>query len=149
MIGCPVSGFVPSYTTYKIPARQRVNRHHRLRLIAGQVNALLGRHLELLLPVAVHIEHRVFRVVVQVRVLRGAHLLQRVGPNLHLVVQAELALNIPVKCRSSQPDHHNHYADVNNVAAVSARIAPRQQPDAGGQVAPRLARDDCRSAQKL
>ena len=65
MIGWPVSGFVPSYTTYKSQLGNGVNGHHGLRLLAGQVDALLGSHLELLLAVPVDVEQRVVGVVVE------------------------------------------------------------------------------------
>ena len=86
----------------------------------------------------VYVEQRVIGVVVQIRVLRKPDAHERVGPDRHLAVQAQLALNIAIEGRSSQADHNNHYADVNDVAAVAARIAARQEPHGHKKVATSL-----------
>jgi len=55
MMGCPVSGLVPS--TQRIdPADDGVDGDHGLRLLAGQVDAFFGRHLELFLAVLVDVQ---------------------------------------------------------------------------------------------
>ena len=63
-----------------------------------------------------------------IRVLREADALQRVGADEQLVVQPQFAFHVAIEGRAGQADHDDHHADVDDVAAVAARVAARQQP---------------------
>ena len=58
-------------------------------------------------------------------------------------------LLVAVEGRAGQPDHDDHHADVDDVAAVAARVAAGQQPDADEQIPAGLSGDDGGAAQEL
>ncbi len=123
--------------------------HHGLRLLAGVVDALFGQHLELLLAVLVDVQHGPFGVVVSVGVLGGADLLQGVGRDHELVVDGHLAFLIGVECRAGQPDDDNDHADVDDVAAVAAGVAPGEEVHGGKQILAGLTGNHARAAEEF
>ncbi len=52
--------------------------------------------------------------------------LQRVRANSQLVVQRQFLLHAAVEGRAGQANHYNHHADVNDIAAITPRVAPDQ-----------------------
>ncbi len=64
-------------------------------------------------------------------------------------MQAHFAFDAAIKRRAGKPDHDHHHADVNDVAAVPPRVAPRKQPRGREEIAARLFRYDAGAAQKL
>ncbi len=111
----------------QIPAGNGVDGDHGLGLLAGDVDAFLGCHLEELFAVLVDIEKRVLGVVVGVRILGEADTLEGVRADGQCAVQCEFAFFIAVEGRAAQTDDDDYDSDVNEVAAVAPGVAADQQ----------------------
>src|SRR5581483_11877107 len=85
----------------------------------------------------------------RVQILCEAGALERVGTDVHGVVHAHLAFDIAIEGRAGQAEHHDHHADVHDIAAVAASVAAGEQPCGFEQVTARLACDDLRAAHKF
>ena len=64
-------------------------------------------------------------------------------------MESHLIFHVAIESRAGQSDDHNHHADVNEVASITARVAANQQKHGRKIVTSALPGDDPCSAQKL
>src|SRR6185312_3889597 len=96
------------------------------RLLIGLIEALLGIHRAHLLAVLVNVKHSHLAAVVWVVVLRVVLADERVRPDVHLVVKSELLFVGLVEGRSRKTDADHNKTVMDDVAAVTSRVAPRK-----------------------
>ncbi len=92
-------------------------------LLAGEIDALfrVSSGTAFCRPCRHRAAH--IRVIVEIRVLRKAHALQRIGADGHLVVHGQFALFTAIESRPGQADYDHDHARVDDVTAVAAGVA--------------------------
>ena len=106
----------------------RMNARHGLGLLAGLVEAPFRIHGRYLLTTAKHVDDRPLVSVVRIVFLRIRPADQRIRAERHLVAVSHLFFRLLVKGCAEDPDNHDGNAKMNDVSAISARIAmPKMQ----------------------
>src|SRR6266568_3245732 len=118
-------------------------------LPAGLVETLLREHGRDLLPIFVDVENGPLAGIIWFVVLGVGTADQRVGTNRHFVAEAQLLLGVLVEGDSGKADHSDDNAKVNDVSAVTARVAARQQIHAVKDIAVVVAGDHQSAANEL
>src|ERR1019366_4175860 len=114
----------------------------------GQVDALLGSHLKLLLASLVDVQHGVLGVVVEVGILGKADALQRVRADGQSVVQSHLLLTAAIEGSPGQSNDDDHHAKVDDITAIAAGVAAGEQIDGRKQNSPGFFFNNSRGAPK-
>ena len=106
--------------------QRRIDRHHRAILRGGLEAPLLRIQHHNWLLVAQHFDQQPLRGVVLFRFGVEALQNQSVRPDLHAVALPHVFLQIAFERRSGQPDENKHHTHMNDVSAITPRIAHRK-----------------------
>src|ERR1700678_1181960 len=107
----------------KVLAEAGVNSRQRLRLSAGFIKPAFGKHSRNLLAVPEYMNDRPLVAVVRIVILRVGLADQRVGAYGNLVAEAHFFFAFAIKGSPENSDDAERDPEVNNVAAIAARVA--------------------------
>ena len=106
----------------------------RVGLLARLEELLRREHLSDRLPIFVHIQNGILNAVVGIVFLRVIVTDQRIGPDLHLLMETQLLFLLLIEGGAREADYDYNDAEMDNVSTVASGVSACKRHHRGQQI---------------